>query len=86
MPVRITDTGDVLDPGRPYRVLLPDGEEQRVSGDRIEIFRDGRCVDERRLPWLERSVRRLVLMLQRRALRRLATRASRFRSRTGADR
>ena len=84
MPVRITDTGDVLDPERPYRVLLPDGDEQRVSGDRIEIFRDGHCVEERRLPWPERSVRRMVLLVQRRILRRFAARASRFRSRTGA--
>jgi hypothetical protein len=84
MPVRISDTGDVLDSERPYRMLLPDGAEQRVSGDRVEIFRDGRRVEARRLPWLGRSVRRLMLWVQRRGLRRFAKRASRFRSRTGA--
>lgn len=86
MPVRISDTGDVLDPERPYRVLLPDGEEQYVVGDRVEIFRDGRRIAQRRLPWLERSVRRLLLFVQRRSLRRFAARAARFRSRGASNR
>ncbi len=59
MPVRITDTGDVLDPDRPFRVLLADGVEQRVSGERIEVYRRGRLVESRALPWLERVVRRI---------------------------
>lgn len=61
MPVRILDAARVLDPERPYRVLLPGGEEQRVAGERIEILRDGRLVAERRLPWLERLARRMLL-------------------------
>ncbi len=59
MPVRITDTGDVLDPDRPFRVLLAGGVEQRVSGERIDVYREGRLVESRALPWLERVVRRI---------------------------
>ena len=57
MPVRITDTADVSDPDRPFRVLLAGGVEQRVVGDRIEVFRDGQLVESRGLPWIERAVR-----------------------------
>jgi hypothetical protein len=65
MPVRIQDSGGVLDADRPYRVLLPGGEEQRVAGERIEIWRDGVRVAERRLPWVERLARRAVLAARR---------------------
>ena len=65
MPVRITDVGDVLDPDRPYRLLLPEGEEHRVAGDWTEVHKPGRPLERRRLPWLERTVRRLVLRLRR---------------------
>ncbi len=58
MPVRITDTGDVLDPDRPFRVLLAGGIEQRAAGERIEVYRDGVLLESRRLPWLERVARR----------------------------
>ena len=61
MPVRITDLAAPLDPDAPFRVLLPDGEEQRVAGERVTLLRGGRVVAERRLPWLERRVRRLLL-------------------------
>ncbi|MDX1649145.1 MAG: hypothetical protein R3263_04755, partial [Myxococcota bacterium] len=60
MPVRVRPPGDPLDADAPFRVLLPDGEEQRVHGDRVTVLRDGVPVAERRLPWLERSVRRIV--------------------------
>lgn len=70
MPVRILDSAGVLDPDRPFRVLLPDGEEQRVAGERIEIWRDGVRVAERRLPWLERLARRAALAARRLRLRR----------------
>jgi hypothetical protein len=69
MPVRLLDAGDVLDANRPFRVLLPDGLEQRVAGDRVTELRGGNVVGERRLPWLERTVRRLALAWQRRRLR-----------------
>lgn len=73
MPVRVTDTEDVLNPDRPYRVLLADGEEHLVEGDRVTVFRDGERVGERRPPWVERAMRGLVLRLQRRRLRRRAS-------------
>ena len=60
MPVRITDAEDVLNPDRPFRVLLADGVEQRVEGDRVEIYREGVLVETRRLPWAERIGRRLA--------------------------
>jgi hypothetical protein len=65
MPVQITDVGDVLDPDRPYRLLLSHGEEHRVTGDWTEIRKPGRPPERRRLPWLERTVRRGVLGLRR---------------------
>ncbi len=72
MPVRISDVGDPMDPDRPFRVLLAGGVEQRVAGDRIELHRDGRLVEVRRLPWLERTARRIALALASLG-RRLAT-------------
>jgi hypothetical protein len=36
MPVRVVEAGQVLDADRPYRVLLDQGMEQRVSGETIE--------------------------------------------------
>lgn len=59
MPVRISDTRDVMDPDRPFRVLLADGVEHRIEGERVEIHRHGLLVETRRLPWLERWARRL---------------------------
>jgi hypothetical protein len=70
MPVRILDSECVLDEGRPLRVLLPGGDEQRVAGERIEIWRDGVRVAERRLRWIERLVRRALLAARRLRLRR----------------
>ena len=69
MPVRISDTRDVGDPDRPFRVLLAEGEEQRVSGERVERFRDGESLGVRRLPWLERLARRGVVAVRRLRLR-----------------
>jgi Fe-S-cluster containining protein len=70
MPVRILDVGDVLDADRPYRVLLPGGVEQLVRGERVSELRDGRVVAERRLPWLERTLRRATIAWRRRRFRR----------------
>ena len=69
MPVRVTDVGDVLDPDRSYRLLLPGGEEHRVRGEWTEIHKPGKPVERRRLPWLERRVRRLMLAFRRFRLR-----------------
>lgn len=49
MPVRITDVDDLWNPDRPFRVPLAGGEENRVRGDRVEVYRDGRHVETRRL-------------------------------------
>lgn len=71
MPVRVTNAADAMDPDRPYRVLLPGGEEQVVEGETLRMLRYGRTVETRRMPWLERSVRRAALRLQSWRLRRL---------------
>jgi hypothetical protein len=60
MPVRILSSQGVLDPDRSFRVLLPGGEEQRIAGARIEIWRGGARVETRRASWLERAVRRAL--------------------------
>lgn len=70
MPVRITDTEDLGDPDRHFRVLLAAGEEQRVRGDHMTFYRDGRRVETQRLGWPERLARRLAVWLRRRRLRR----------------
>jgi hypothetical protein len=70
MPVRILDVGDVADPDRPYRILRPGGEEERVHGERMTRSLDGRVIEERRLPWLERTIRRARIAWQRRRLAR----------------
>ena len=72
IPVRVLDVGNVLDPDRPYRILLPGGEEQRVEGERVTRLRGGQVVEERRLPWLERMVRRVANRWRRRRFRRFA--------------
>ena len=69
MPVRITDTGDVTDPDRPFRVLLADGVEQRVAGERIDVYRSGVLIDSRRLPWIDGLVRRILNRWRLRELR-----------------
>lgn len=75
MPVRITDVEDVLNADRPFRVLLPDGNEQHVSGDRIVTYRDGEFIEERRLAWIERSARALLVKLRQFKLRRAGKRS-----------
>lgn len=77
IPVRVVDCHDVLDPARPHRVLLPGGEEQRVAGDRVETWRDGRRVDASQLPWLDRALARLASRLRRPRLERMRNRGPR---------
>jgi hypothetical protein len=69
LPVRISDSANVLDSDRPIRVLLADGVEHRIAGDRCVVHRPGAPPEERRLPWLDRALRRAVLALRRAALR-----------------
>lgn len=73
MPVRITDVEEVMDSDRPYRVLLPNGEEHRVRGEWTEIHRPGQAPEVRRLSLVERWVRRGVLAGRRIRLRRART-------------
>jgi hypothetical protein len=61
MPVRVLSGANVLDPDRPFRVLLPGGEEQRVTGAQVEVWRDGARVGTRSASWPERLARRLML-------------------------
>ncbi len=68
LPVRISAAEDVMDPDRPYRVLLPNGEDHLVTGDRITVRRPGAPDQERRMPLLDRSLRGLVLSVRRRYL------------------
>lgn len=71
MPVRISDVADVHDADRPFRVLLPDGDEHRVRGEWTELVRDGRVVKRLRLAWMERASRRAMLAWRRWRLSRL---------------
>jgi hypothetical protein len=74
MPVRVVEAGAVLDPDRPFRVLLADGEEHRVRGERIERYLDGERLGEHRMPWLERMVRRCAIWIRSRRLREIGGR------------
>jgi len=65
MPVRISDVGHVLDPDRPFRILMPDGDEHRVHGEWSEVRRVSGVVERRRLPWLDRWSRRAMLAFGR---------------------
>ena len=75
MPVRVTDASDVMNPDAPLRLLLPGGEERRVEGDTVSVWRDGRLVETRRLPWVQRLARRVLERVERARLRRAARRA-----------
>jgi hypothetical protein len=70
MPVRISDATRAGDPDAPLRELGPGGSELRVEAGWVVRLRDGCELERRRLPWLERSLRRLHVALRRRWLRR----------------
>lgn len=70
MPVRVTDTADILNPDRAYRVLLAGGIEHRVEGEWSEVYRDGVFVERRRSGWSERMARRLEIWWRGRGLHR----------------
>jgi Fe-S-cluster containining protein len=69
MPVRISDVARAGDPDAPVRELAPGGAELRVEGEWLVRLADGREAERRRLPWLERSLRRLALAWRARRLR-----------------
>ena len=68
MPVRITDAEDVMNPDRPFQVLLPEGILHRVEGARIDVYRDGVLIERRILPWAERWARHLSIWWRNRRL------------------
>jgi len=78
LAVRIATAVDVMDPDRPYRVLLPGGAEHRFEGEVFAVFRGGRLVERRRMPWLDRRVRRWLLRIRSWRLRRHTPRGSRL--------
>jgi hypothetical protein len=69
MPVRITDAEDVMNPDRPFRVLLADGIEHRLAGERIEVVREGIVIGNQRLPWAERLGRLVSIGIRRISMR-----------------
>jgi Fe-S-cluster containining protein len=71
MPVRVTDADDVMNPDRPFRVLLAEGEEQRVRGERIDVFRSGVFIETRVLSWAERLGRKATIWWRSRTLQRI---------------
>lgn len=75
MPVRIRDSGEVLDADRPFLILMPNGESHRVSGEWSEVTPPRQpsgelgAVVRRRLPLFERAIRRVTLKVRRWRLR-----------------
>ena len=69
MTVRLVEAGNFLDPDRPFRILLADGEEQRVEGEWIATIRNGETVSRQRMPWLQRLARRISIFLRERRVR-----------------
>ncbi len=72
--VRVTDVSAVLNPDHPFRVLLPDGVEQRVEGDRVTTLRDGVEVGTTRIAWPQRWIRWGLLRWRGAQLRRIGSR------------
>jgi hypothetical protein len=74
MPVRLVEAGNVMDPDRPFRVLLANGEEQRILGEFVEIYRDGVKIGVQRMPWFERMARKAAVLARRLRVRGLRSR------------
>lgn len=69
MPVRVSDVSRAGEPGAPVRELGPGGSELRIEGGWLVRLEGTREVERRRLPWLERGLRRLALAWRARRLR-----------------
>ncbi len=69
MPVRISDVSRAGDPAAAVRELGPADTELRIEGDWLVQIEGERETERRRLPWLERRLRRLALFFRRRKLR-----------------
>lgn len=78
MPVKLSTAERAMDPDAPFRLLLAGGEERRVAGEEVEIWRGGVLEHRERLPWFERTLRRGLLAWQAWRLRRLHSRPSEF--------
>lgn len=84
MPVEVRDVEDVLDPGRPWRLLRPvqpgdPDEALELAGDEVRVLRDGRVVARRRAAWPVRVLRRVVQRYQTWRLRRWPSHEERMR-------
>jgi len=79
MPVRIVEAGNVLDPDRPFRALLAQGEEHRVEGEWTTVERPGEATQSLRLSLIARLARRAGIWLRRQQI-------AGSRSRSGGDR
>jgi hypothetical protein len=69
MPVRISDVSRAGEPEAPVRELGPGGAELRIEGEWWVRLDGERELERRRLPWLERGLRRLALAWRARRLR-----------------
>jgi Fe-S-cluster containining protein len=70
LPVRICDVSRAGEREAPVRELGPEGAELRIEGDVVTRLVGGREIERRRLPWLERTLRRAALAWRTRKLRR----------------
>lgn len=77
IPVRVSDAEDVMNPDRPFRVLLPRGVLHHVEGERIDVYHDGVHVERRVLPWAERWARRISIAWRNHGLHRSSIRRRR---------
>jgi hypothetical protein len=78
MPVKLTTASRSLAPDAPFRVLLAGGEERRVAGERVEIWRGGALERCERLAWPQRVARRGLHAWQAWRLRRRYARPSEY--------
>lgn len=70
MPVRLYDVSRAGDADAPVRELGPGGSELRLERGWVIRYAGGREVERRRLPWLERTLRRVVIAIRAWRLRR----------------
>ena len=71
MPVRVVEADHVLDPDRPYRVLLAGGEAHRVTGEWRTRARPNEPPERIRLPWIARLARRVMIAFRKHRIARM---------------
>ena len=74
MPVRIVAAHEPGEQDRPFRVFEAEGLEHRVVGERVETYREGVLVADRKLPWAERLGQRISGWWRRRKATRFEAR------------